>query len=476
MKKSTTNYKIENEQEKGLKRELKTSQLTMIAMGCAIGTGLFLGSGLAIKTAGPSVLLSYAVGAFIVLLLMGCLAEMTVAHPTSGSFGTIAEKYIHPMAGYLVRYSYWVAQVLAVGVEVSAIAVYMKYWFPTVPGIVWITFFAAVLIYINATSVNTFATFEYWFSMIKVSAIVGFILLGSYVLFGASNHGNIGVENLTNDGGFMPFGWWGMWVAVFISLFSFLGTEMIAVTAGEAKEPDIAVPKALKATVFRLSIFYVLTIGIMLIIVPWKSAGVDESPFVKVMEILNIPFASGFMNFIILTAALSAMNSQLYASTRMVYSLSKSNHAPKILGKVSKKGVPVSALSVSTIGIIVAGIVNAVLPDSSYAFMMGISMFGAMFTWMTIFISHLFFRRKWEMSGGRKLPIKMIGFPYFTILGAILLLGLTITSWFTGFKIMLQFGIPWLIVLSVAYLFINKNQDHKIQRNDTDTVFKTGDR
>ncbi|MFF2876548.1 amino acid permease [Gottfriedia sp. NPDC057991] len=467
MKESTTNYKIENEQEKGLKRELKTSQLTMIAMGCAIGTGLFLGSGLAIKTAGPSVLLSYAVGAFIVLLLMGCLAEMTVAHPTSGSFGTIAEKYIHPMAGYLVRYSYWVAQVLAVGVEVSAIAVYMKYWFPTVPGIVWIAFFAAVLIYINATSVNTFATFEYWFSMIKVSAIVGFILLGSYVLFGSSHHANIGVENLTNDGGFMPFGWWGMWVAVFISLFSFLGTEMIAVTAGEAKEPDIAVPKALKATVFRLSIFYVLTIAIMLIIVPWKSAGVDESPFVKVMEILNIPFASGLMNFIILTAALSAMNSQLYASTRMVYSLSKTNHAPNILGKVSKKGVPANALAVSTIGIVVAGIVNAILPDSSYSFMMGISMFGAMFTWMTIFISHLFFRRKWEQSGGRKLPVKMIGFPYFTILGAILLLGLTITSWFTGFKIMLQFGIPWLIVLSVAYLFINKNKGQKIQRNDS---------
>ncbi|KQL36374.1 amino acid permease [Bacillus sp. FJAT-25509] len=466
MKESTTNYKIENEQEKGLKRELKTSQLTMIAMGCAIGTGLFLGSGLAIKTAGPSVLLSYAVGAFIVLLLMGCLAEMTVAHPTSGSFGTIAEKYIHPMAGYLVRYSYWVAQVLAVGVEVSAIAVYMKYWFPTVPGIVWIAFFATVLIYINATSVNTFATFEYWFSMIKVSAIVGFILLGSYVLFGSSHHSNIGVENLTNDGGFMPFGWWGMWVAVFISLFSFLGTEMIAVTAGEAKEPDIAVPKALKATVFRLSIFYVLTIAIMLIIVPWKSAGVDESPFVKVMEILNIPFASGLMNFIILTAALSAMNSQLYASTRMVYSLSKTNHAPNILGKVSKKGVPANALAVSTIGIVVAGIVNAILPDSSYAFMMGISMFGAMFTWMTIFISHLFFRKKWEQSGGRKLPVKMIGFPYFTILGAILLLGLTITSWFTGFKIMLQFGIPWLIVLSVAYLFINKNKGQKIQRND----------
>ena len=199
---------------------------------------------------------------------MGCLAEMTVAHPTSGSFGAIAEKYMSPMAGYLVRYSYWIGNVLAVGVEVSAVSVYMNYWFPTVPGIVWILLFAGVLIYVNATSVNTFATFEYWFSFIKISAIVGFILLGAYVLFGSSEQPHIGPENFVNEGGFFPFGLKGMWIAVFISLFSFLGTEMIAVTSGEAKDPDAAVPKALKATVFRLSTFYVLTIGIMLMIVP----------------------------------------------------------------------------------------------------------------------------------------------------------------------------------------------------------------
>lgn len=259
MKNQNNHFHDLHERERGLNRDLKSSQLTMIAMGCAIGTGLFLGSGLAVGTAGPSVLISYMIGALIVLLLMGCLAEMTVAHPTSGSFGTIAEKYIHPYAGFIVRYSYWIANVLAVGVEVSAIAVYMKYWFPNVPGIVWILLFGGVLIYVNATSVNTFATFEYWFSMIKVSAIVLFILLGAYVLFGASDQPGIGSENLVNDGGFLPFGWWGMWVAIFISLFSFLGTELIAVTAGEAKDPDVAVPKALKATVFRLSTFYVLT-------------------------------------------------------------------------------------------------------------------------------------------------------------------------------------------------------------------------
>jgi len=456
------------DREKGLQRGLTTRQLTMIAMGCAIGTGLFLGSGLAIKTAGPSVLLSYAIGAFIVLLLMGCLAEMTVAHPTSGSFGTISEKYIHPMAGFLVRYSYWIANVLAVGVEVSAIAVYMKYWFPAVPAIVWIFVFAVLLIYINATSVNTFATFEYWFSMIKVSAIVGFILLGSYVLFGTSGQPNIGADNLFNDGGFLPFGWWGMWIAVFISLFSFLGTEMIAVTSGEAKDPDIAVPKALKSTVFRLSTFYVLTIAIMLMIVPWKLAGVEQSPFVKVMEILNIPGASGIMNFIILTAALSAMNSQLYASTRMMFSLSRSNDAPQFLGKLTNKGVPISALAVSTIGIFMAAGINALLPESSYALMMGISMFGAIFTWLMVFVSHLFFRRKWEQMGGRKLPVRMIGFPYLTVLGAVLLFSLMVSTWFTDFKIMLQFGIPWLLFLSAVYFVWKKRKINSVLSQGAD--------
>ncbi|MFF2289077.1 amino acid permease [Peribacillus butanolivorans] len=458
MENKNTQLNFKDGPEKGLKRDLETNQLSMIAMGCAIGTGLFLGSGLAIQAAGPSVLLSYALGAFIVLLLMGCLAEMTVAHPTSGSFGAIAEKYMTPMAGYLVRYSYWIGNVLAVGVEVSAVSVYMKYWFPTVPGIVWILLFAGVLIYVNATSVNTFATFEYWFSFIKISAIVGFILLGAYVLFGSSEQPHIGPENFVNEGGFFPFGLKGMWIAVFISLFSFLGTEMIAVTSGEAKDPDAAVPKALKATVFRLSTFYVLTIGIMLMIVPWKTAGIEESPFVKVMEILNIPGASGIMNFIILTAALSAMNAQLYASTRMMFSLARGKHAPSFLGKLNKRGVPAKALAVSTTGILIAAGVHALLPGSSYAFMMGISMFGAMFTWLIIFISHLFFRVKWEKTGGRKLPVRMIGFPYLTILGAVLLFSLMITTWFTDFKIMLQFGIPWLLFLSVAY-FVSKKRN-----------------
>ncbi|OCA84044.1 amino acid permease [Bacillus sp. FJAT-27225] len=445
------------DREKGLSKKLTTGQISMIAIGGAIGTGLFLGSGFAIGQAGPSVIISYAIGAFIALLLMGCLAEMTVAHPTSGSFGAYAEHYINPWAGYLVRYSYWACIVAAVGVEVTAVAVYMSYWFPSIPGTVWILIFSAILIYVNATSVNLFGSVEYWFSMIKIVAIVAFILIGAYVVFGGSNP-EIGFQNYTNDGGFLPNGWSGMWIAVVIALFSYLSIEMIAVTAGEAENPQVAVPKALKATVFRLIFFYLLTLTLMLAIVPWAGAGIEKSPFVKVIEFMNIPGAAGIMNFVVLVAALSAMNSQLYITTRMMFSLSRAGYAPSRFGKLNKKNVPVYSLVLSTIGIAIAAVIHAIVPDQAYLLMMGISMFGAMFTWLMIFVTHYFFRKKYR---GEKLSVRMWGFPYLTLLGALLMLSLLFTTWFVSFfKATLMVGIPWLLLLSFAYYLHQKKTRH----------------
>lgn len=453
------------DREKGLNKGLTTGQISMIAIGGAIGTGLFLGSGFAIGQAGPSVIISYAIGALISLLLMGCLAEMTVAHPTSGSFGAFAEHYISPWAGYVVRFTYWACVVAAVGTEVTAVAVYMSYWFPDVSGLVWILVFSAILIYVNATSVNMFGTVEYWFSMIKIVAIVGFLLIGSYVVFGGSNP-EIGFQNFTNDGGFLPNGWSGMWVAVVIALFSYLSIEMIALTAGEAKDPQTAVPKALKATVFRLILFYILTLVLMLAIVPWASAGIEKSPFVVVMEMMNIPGAAGIMNFIVLVAALSAMNSQLYGTTRMMFSLSRAGYAPESFGKLNKKNVPVNSLLLSTLGIALATIIHIIAPESSYLLMMGIAMFGAMFTWFMIFVTHLYFRKKYE---GPKLSVRMWGYPYLTILGAVLMVSLIITTWFVSFfKATLMVGIPWLILLSIAY-YIHQKKNSKIEVDIVDS-------
>ncbi|MBE5394862.1 MULTISPECIES: amino acid permease [Brevibacillus] len=460
------------EREKGLQRGLTTRQLTMIAIGGAIGTGLFLGSGMAIGFAGPGVIVSYLIGAVIALLLMGCLAEMTVAHPTTGSFGAHAERYINSWAGFTVRYSYWFSLVCAVGTEVSAMSVYMKYWFPAVPGVVWILIFSAVLIYVNATSVNLFGTVEYWFSMIKVTAIILFIVLGAFVVFGSSSHPEMGIQNLTANGGFFPNGFWGMWIAIFISLFSYLSIEMIAVSAGEAKEPEKAVPIALKSAVVRLVLFYILTLALMLMIVPWNETGSDRSPFVKVFELIHIPGAAGIMNFVVLTAALSAMNSQLYISTRMVFSLSRGGFAPKKLGELSKKGVPVKALALSTIGIAIATIVGMVVPDSSFAVMISLSSFGAMFAWFMVFVTHLFFRRKWEQMGGRKLPVRMIGYPYLSVLGAVLLASVVLSTWFQPeFKDTLRLGFPWLILITICY-FIWKKANPTAFQQPTDPIDK----
>lgn len=432
------------EREKGLQRRLSTGQLSMIAIGGAIGTGLFLGSGFAISLAGPSVLLSYAIGALIALLLMGCLAEMTVAHPAAGSFGAWAEFYIGPLAGFLVRYAYWSSIVLAVGTEVTAIAVYMKYWYPHVPGWLWILVFASTLIAINAVNVSLFGAVEYCFSTLKILAILVFIVLGAWFVFTRTGFGNY-----TAHGGMLPKGAWGMWVAVLVSIFSYFSIEMIAVAAGEARDPQRAITRAFRATMFRLAFFYLFALALIVAMVPWTAAGVGQSPFVKVMAATQVPGAAGVVNFVILIAALSAMNSQLYVSTRMMFSLSRAGYAPRRFGEVSARGAPVAALLLSTFGIALATVLNVLYPDASFTLMMAVSMFGAMFTWLMIFITHLFFRRRHAHD---TLAFRMWGYPYATLAGAGLMLAALLTTLFVReFRMTLLCGVPFLLALGAVF-------------------------
>ncbi|HEV8334504.1 MAG TPA: amino acid permease [Steroidobacteraceae bacterium] len=436
------------EREQGLKHSLSTGQLSMIAIGGAIGTGLFLGSAFAIGFAGPSVLVSYAIGGIVSLLLMGCLAEMTVGHPISGAFGAYAEFYIGPLAGFLVRYAYWSCIVLAVGTEVSAIAVYMQYWFPQVPGWIWIIGFSGGLIAINAVSVHTFGSVEYGFSMFKIAAIVAFLLLGTYFVLNAPPASGVGFQNYVAHGGFLPRGLWGMWVAVIVAVFSYLSIEMIAVAAGEAKDPQRAITRAFRATLLRLLFFYMLTLALVLAIVPWEAAGTAGSPFVKVMSATHVPGAAGLINLVILVAALSAMNSQLYITTRMMFSLARAGHAPRRLGEVNKRGVPLAALLLSSVGIALAVALNMSMPEASFTLMIAISMFGALFTWLMIFVTHLFFRRKHPGPS----VFRMWGYPYTSVLGAGLMLAILVTSVFTReFRMTLIYGLPFLAVLTIAY-------------------------
>jgi L-asparagine transporter-like permease len=438
------------EREKGLHRGLSSGQLSMIAIGGAIGTGLFLGSGTAITFAGPGVVLSYAVGALIAFLLMGCLAEMTVAHPTSGSFGAWAEFYVSPLAGFLVRYAYWSCLVFAVGTEVSAIAVYMRYWYPDVPGWLWILGFSGALIAINAVNVRLFGSVEYCFSTLKIAAILAFILLGAWVVFSRTGFGNY-----TSHGGFLPSGPWGVWVAVLVSIFSFFSIEMIAVAAGEARDPYLAITRAFRATVFRLVFFYLLTLALIVAMAPWTAANTGQSPFVKVMAGTGVPGAAGVINFVILIAALSAMNSQLYITTRMMFSLSRAGYAPRRFGELNARGIPLAALLLSSLGIAVAAVLSALYPDASFTLMMAISMFGAMFTWLMIFVTHLFFRRR---HANQALAFRTWGYPYATLTGAGLMTALLVTTSFTReFRMTLVFGVPFLLLLAGVFLFRFRN-------------------
>ncbi|WP_416041388.1 amino acid permease [Acinetobacter lactucae] len=439
--------------EAGLHKKLSAKQMGMIAIGGAIGTGLFMGSKFAISFAGPAVIVSYAIGGLIAFAIMACLAEMTVQHPTSGSFGAYAEHYVSPLAGFLVRYCYWACIVLAVGTEITAVADYMKLWFPDVGSWVWIAFFSLTLLVVNAYSVKAFGLVEYWFSTIKVFAIIVFILLAIGIL--TQSHGGTEqvLSNFTEHGGFFPHGFSGVWIGVIISIFSYLSIEMIAVAAGEAKEPERAVKKAFKSTAIRLILFYLLSLFLILALVPWTTLiGADAtSPFVMVMKIVGIPYADSVLNFIVIVAALSAMNSMLYISTRMLFSLSRAGDAPKLFGRISHNGVPINALLLSAVGIGIASIVYTINPSSAFPIMIALSMFGALFTWGSIFVTHMCFRRHMARKG-QKLKFKVPASQLISLLGLIAILSITVTTWFTNeFKSTLQFGVPLVVVLTFFY-------------------------
>jgi L-asparagine transporter-like permease len=434
---------------KHLQRSLTSGQLSMMAIGSAIGTGLFLGSAYAIRMAGPSVLLSFVIAALVALLLMGCLAEMTVAHPISGSFGVFAGHYLGPLAGFLVRYCYWSGVVLAVGTEVTAVALYMHFWFPSVPGLVWIFIFAVALVAMNALEVSVYGTLEYAFSLIKILAIIGFLVLAGWILLFSRDASSMGLQLYTAQGGFFPFGLRGMWAAILVAIFSYFGVETIAVAAGEARDPRRAITRAFRSTAIRLVLFYLLTLAVMLAIVPWDKAGITTSPFVRVMQVSHIPYAAGVLNLVVLIAALSAMNSQLYITSRMMFSLSRAGYAPATLSRLSRAGVPVAALLVSSIGVAVAAVLYTLYAGAAFTLMISISSFAELFTWLMIFVTHLAFRRRHRATPG---DFQILGAPWTTLLGAALLVAVMITSIFTpGFRSMLLYGIPFLALLTLLY-------------------------
>jgi L-asparagine transporter-like permease len=437
-------------QEAGLRQGLNKGQIIMIGLGGAIGTGLFAGSSLAIGSAGPGVVLSYAIAGFIALVVVFSLSEMAVAHPAAGSFGVYAEAYLNPLAGFIVRYTYWAEQVIATAGESVAAGVYMTWWFPGTPVWLWSLGFAVVLLALNVRSVGTFGSAEYVFSLIKVCAIVLFIILGVSKIFGLGS-APVGFANLVHSpGGLLPHGLIGVWMAVIVGCFSFNGVEVVAVTSGETKDPARALPAALRSMVFRLFLFYVLSLAIIVTVAPWTDSAakvLKESPFVRVFAAMGVPAAAGIMNFVVLSAALSSMNTNLYLCGRMAFSLSRGGYAPRILGKLNAEGSPQTALILSGALILGGGALSMVTP-MAYNYLLGVSLFGAMLVWMIILASHIAFRRK----RGADLPVRTPFFPWLQIAGLILLAGVLITMGISkDWRVSWIVGVPWVALLALAY-------------------------
>jgi AAT family amino acid transporter len=440
--------------ERGLKRSLTPRQLTMIGLGGALGTGLFMGSGIAISYAGPGVLVSYVIAAFIALAVMYSLSEMAVAHPTAGSFGTYADLYVSPWVGFLVRYTYWACQVVAIGGESVAIGQYLTFWFPALP--VWSSALIAggTIFYVNSRSVANFGTAEYWLSMIKVTAVIAFILFGVAAIVGIGAPAT-GFSNYTADGGPFPHGAGGVWMAVIMAIFSFTGIEVIAVTAGEAENPNVSVPRAMKSMWMRLALFYFLALGVMLAVTPWSHSGaaiVTQSPFVKVFANFGFTGAATVMNFVIVSAAFSSMNTNLYLCTRMLFSLARSNDAPAVLGTVSRRGTPWHAALVSTLGVLAAAM-TAYVSAKAYNYLFGIALFGAILTWIIILVTHICFRRKYPKEKQAALSVHAPFSPYLQFLGLGLLVAVLVTMGLdTEFwNIAIIVGVPWVAVVSLCY-------------------------
>jgi AAT family amino acid transporter len=451
-----TNQSLRPEVE-GLHRRLTQRQLTMMAIGGAIGVGLFLGSSVTIRLAGPAVILSYLLGAGIALIVAYAVTEMAVVHPVAGAFGVYAEKYLNPWAGFSVRATYGVAQIVAIGAEVTAAAIYISFWLPNVPQWIWVMLVSAALVALNAMQVNRLGEFEYWFAMIKVAAIVAFIIVGLALICGLGPRHAIGLSNLTQHGGFLPAGWKGVWLSLTITVTSYMGVEIIAVTAGEAEHPEVTIPRAMRNIVWRLILFYVLAIGIMVTMVPWNQTGISStlsgSPFVTAFAAAHIPFAAAIMNFVVLTAALSSVNTNLYLSTRMLFSLGKGGYAPGWMGKVSRNGVPHRALLASTAGIIAAVLLAIFAPKNAFLLLYGTAVAGMLFVWLVILSTHLRFRQAITRERLLSLPMRLRAHPFFTLLGILLLVAISVTTFFVDG---LQWSVPafslFLTMISLLYL------------------------
>jgi S-methylmethionine transporter len=447
--------------ETGLRRSMSARHLVMIAMGGVIGSGLFLSSGYTISQAGPlGAVIAYLIGSFVVYLVMTCLSELAIAYPVSGAFHIYAARSIGPATGFATAWLYWLCWAVAIGSEFTAAGLLMRRWFPDVDVWVWCIVFAVLLFGLNAISSKFFGESEFWFAIVKVAAIIALIVLGGAALFGFHPLSSGGdhpflFANFNTSGGLFPNGFTGVLVTVLAVFYAFSGSELIGVAAGETSNPATNIPKAMRGTVVRLLIFFVGAIAVIAATVPFEQTGLDESPFVTVFSSIGIPYAADIMNFVIITALLSAGNSGLFSCARMLYSLADEGHAPRSLKKLTKRGIPLIALSVSMLGGLASLISSVVAPETVYLVLVSVAGFAVVGVWMSITASHFFHRRAFVKNGGNvaELPYRAPFYPLVPILAFSLCLISLIGIAFDPNQIAaLYFGIPFV---AACYAFFH---------------------
>ncbi|MGO9483634.1 MAG: amino acid permease [Rhodomicrobium sp.] len=398
-----------------LARGLRERHIQLIALGGAIGVGLFYGSASAIKLAGPLLLISYIAGGIIMFLMMRALGEVAVAHPVSGSFSAYANHFINPLFGYLTGWTYWFAWVVTCMAEITAVGVYVHFWLPDLPQ--WIPALAAVFCMsaVNFVSVGAYGEFEFWFAAIKIVTIICMLLLGgAMIVFGLGNGGvPVGISNLwTAGGGFFAQGFGGFAASLVMVSFAYIGIELVGVTAGEAQNPEKSLPNAIDKVFWRILIFYVGTLFVIMSLYPWNQIGTMGSPFVATFDKLGISTAAGIVNFVVLTAALSSCNSGIFSTGRMLYNLSLQGKAPVAFQKLSSRKVPVNALLVSSAVLLIGVAMNYLVPGKVFSYVTSIATIGTLFTWGIIVVVQMRYRSGLSPDQVANLKYRMPFYPY----------------------------------------------------------------
>ncbi|KQN61015.1 MULTISPECIES: aromatic amino acid transporter AroP [Rahnella] len=446
-----------------LKRGLKNRHIQLIALGGAVGTGLFLGSASVIQSAGPGIILGYAIAGFIAFLIMRQLGEMVVAEPVAGSFSHFAYKYWGGFAGFASGWNYWVLYVLVAMAELTAVGKYIQFWWPEIPTWASAAVFFVLINAINLTNVKVFGEMEFWFAIIKVVAVVAMILFGGWLLFSDTAGPQATVRNLWEQGGFLPHGMTGLVMMMAIIMFSFGGLELVGITAAEADNPEVSIPKATNQVIYRILIFYVGSLAVLLSLMPWTRVGPDTSPFVLIFHDLGDALVANALNVVILTAALSVYNSCVYCNSRMLFGLAQQGNAPKALLNVDKRGVPVASIMVSAATTALCVLINYLMPGEAFGLLMALVVSALVINWAMISLAHIKFRQAMRREGVET-KFKALLYPLGNYICLLFMAGILVIMAITPGMAISVWLIPvWLVILGLGYWFKNQQSGKSVK-------------